>query len=342
MVLPVSSSASQISPVTDALRQAADQTGVSFDYLLRTASRESSLDPNAKALTSSASGLFQFIEQTWLSIVKEAGAQLGFSREAGAISRQPDGRLTVADQNEKQRILSLRNDPNASAVFGAAFTQRNVEQLSRDLGRTPDAGETYLAHVLGASGAARFIGLANLKQDAPAAASFPEAARANRAVFFKPNGQARSFGEVQQQLTKYHLAVSNPVLALQEAGQADSDGQPGGEGQSRSGVFQSLFQPEGRGPVSKLVQSLWGQGGRANALASYAPQPARPAFFPSVALSAGLAPNRPVGATGANTSDRPASQASLASSGPASSSSPAPSAAPGAPLNLLFFLKLRG
>ncbi|MGL4729664.1 MAG: transglycosylase SLT domain-containing protein, partial [Bosea sp. (in: a-proteobacteria)] len=53
-------------PVTMAIRDGAAKTGTDFGYLVRTAQRESALDPNAKARTSSATGLFQFIDQTWL------------------------------------------------------------------------------------------------------------------------------------------------------------------------------------------------------------------------------------------------------------------------------------
>ncbi|HLV85239.1 MAG TPA: transglycosylase SLT domain-containing protein [Devosia sp.] len=48
------------------LTAAGDRNGVDFDYLLQTAMRESSLNPQAKAQTSSAVGLFQFLESTWL------------------------------------------------------------------------------------------------------------------------------------------------------------------------------------------------------------------------------------------------------------------------------------
>lgn len=287
MVSLVSSVASQPNPVTDALRSASQQTGVSFDYLLRTAEKESSLDPKAKAPTSSASGLFQFIEQTWLAIVKDKGAQFGFAREANAIERNPDGRLSVADGDHKRRILALRNDPSASAVFGAAFTQRNVDQLTRDLGRAPDAGEAYLAHVLGASGATRFLSLAQKNPDAPAARSFADAAAANRSIFFRPDGQARSFSDVQGQLTKRHSDAPNPIIAVQEAAQPAL--RQGAGRQDNQNVLVSLFREEGRGAVSSLVQSLWGNGAGQNSGALGFVQPiSRPGFFPSIALKAGV------------------------------------------------------
>jgi soluble lytic murein transglycosylase-like protein len=56
-----------VTNVTGAIRQASRLTGASFDYLLATAQVESGFNPNSAASTSSARGLFQFIEQTWLA-----------------------------------------------------------------------------------------------------------------------------------------------------------------------------------------------------------------------------------------------------------------------------------
>ena len=77
--------------VTGAIRNAASATGAGFDYLLNTAMRESNLNPNAKAKSSSATGLFQFIDQTWLGTMKQSGAALGYGKYADAITRTPQG-----------------------------------------------------------------------------------------------------------------------------------------------------------------------------------------------------------------------------------------------------------
>ena len=52
------------------IRQAARETGADFEYLAQTAARESNFDPQAQARTSSAAGMFQFIEQTWLGMMR--------------------------------------------------------------------------------------------------------------------------------------------------------------------------------------------------------------------------------------------------------------------------------
>ncbi|MBA4334976.1 MAG: hypothetical protein C0420_08715, partial [Methylobacterium sp.] len=139
-------------PVVSAIRDGAAKTGAGFDYLLKTAQRESSLEPDAKAKTSSATGLFQFIEQTWLSMVKQEGPKQGLASYADAISETGGGRLTVADPAAREKILELRKDPQVAAVMAGALTQKNREQLAGALGRQPHAGELYMAHVLGARG----------------------------------------------------------------------------------------------------------------------------------------------------------------------------------------------
>src|ERR1700712_5892639 len=77
--------------IAGAIKQAADTTGTSFEYLVSTAKMESNFNPKAGASTSSARGLFQFIDQTWLGTVKEAGSQLGYGKLSNAIARSPTG-----------------------------------------------------------------------------------------------------------------------------------------------------------------------------------------------------------------------------------------------------------
>ena len=94
--------------VTAAIQLASARTGVQFDYLLNQARIESSLNPEARARTSSATGLFQFIEQTWLGLVKATGADHGLGSLAQSIAEVKPGRYDVADPATKQKILDLR------------------------------------------------------------------------------------------------------------------------------------------------------------------------------------------------------------------------------------------
>jgi hypothetical protein len=176
--------------IGQALSRAAVATGVDFGQLLETARRESSFDPSARAQTSSAAGLFQFVEQTWLATVARYGARHGLAADAASIDMS-SGRPRVADPEARRQILAKRFDPEISARLAGELTRENAAALEKAFGRTPSAGEIYAAHVLGAGGAVRLARAAG--DGAPdAAALFPREAAANRALFFEREGAARS------------------------------------------------------------------------------------------------------------------------------------------------------
>jgi hypothetical protein len=204
-----SSNSTAGSAVTGAIRQAASATGTSFHYLLATAKVESGLDPQAGASTSSARGLFQFVEQTWLGTIKQSGSSLGYGQYADAISKDASGRYEVADPAMRNEILKLRNDPTANAVMAGAFTQANSSLLADRLGRSPSEGELYIAHFLGAGGAAQLISAAASDPSASAASYFPNAAHANASIFYdRTSGAPRSLAQVRDILTaRYDVAA---------------------------------------------------------------------------------------------------------------------------------------
>jgi Transglycosylase SLT domain len=200
--------------VTGAIQQAASTTGAGFSYLLATAKIESGLNPEVKAKTSSATGLFQFIEQTWLQTMKESGAELGYGRYAAAIERTSSGRYVVSDPARRAEILNLRKDPTANAVMAGALTRQNANRLRAKIGRDPTEGELYIAHFLGAGGAARLINTAAKNPHVKAADLFPRAAAANRAIFYDKQGGARSVTGV------YGVLVTKLARAMPASGAA--------------------------------------------------------------------------------------------------------------------------
>ena len=183
--------------VTAAIQLASARTGVQFDYLFNQARVESSLNPDAHARTSSATGLFQFIEQTWLGMVKQHGAAHGMGWAADAIQRGRNGHYYVADPAMRHQILDLRRQPEASSAMAAELASDNGRYLASRLGRPAEPVDLYLAHFLGAGGAARFLRAHDSNPDAAAAAMLPAAARSNRAVFYNRDGSARSFAEIR-------------------------------------------------------------------------------------------------------------------------------------------------
>lgn len=247
-------------PVVSAIREGAQKTGTGFDYLLKTAQRESALEPDAKAKSSSATGLFQFIEQTWLSMVKQEGPKQGLASYADAISETSDGRLTVSDPAAREKILALRKDPQVAAVMAGALTQRNRDQLASGIGRQPNAGELYMAHVLGARGASDLIRSVASDPTRVAARDFPEAAAANRGIFYDKAGRARSVQEVYGVLAASHAGTQ--VAAATQAPAADAEPPvaeiAAGLAPNRAKGLIGLFSTEGsREPVSRAVSNLW-------------------------------------------------------------------------------------
>ena len=191
-----------------AFQSASNSTGTSFDYLVKTAARESSFNPAAKAKTSSATGLFQFIESTWLETMKEAGPRHGLDKYSDLIQRSKNGKYFVKDPQVRQQILDLRKDPEISSMMAGALTQKNANYLERKIGREPTDGELYMAHFLGANGASRLIDATNANPDMRADKMFSAQARANKAIFFHGNGKARSMQEVYEVIVSKHDAVT--------------------------------------------------------------------------------------------------------------------------------------
>lgn len=181
--------------VVQAIAQASGRTGVDFAYLLQQAKAESNFNPSAKAGTSSASGLYQFIERTWLGMVKEHGHEYGL----GDLADKIDSRFRVKDAKVKKEILALRNDPVISAQMAAEFALDNEKTLNKLWGGDVGATELYLAHFLGAGGAASFLNARDENPLSRAADLFPKAARANRGVFYdSKTGKARTIEQVYQ------------------------------------------------------------------------------------------------------------------------------------------------
>lgn len=205
--------------ISDAIRKASEATGTDFDYLLTTAARESNFKPNAKAKTSSAAGLFQFIESTWLQTVKEQGGRFGLEKYNPHIFQTESGRYYVPNREIRSEILGLRHNPEVSALMAGAFTQQNADYVGSRLGREPSQGELYIAHFLGANGATKLITLASKDPNARADAHFPQAAKANRSIFYS-HRQARSVQQVYDQLVSDHSKLGAMTMAVSTPAQS--------------------------------------------------------------------------------------------------------------------------
>lgn len=213
--LPARSVQSLDSDTVWAMETAATRTGISFDYLLNMAHLEADFDPLAKSSKSSAAGLFQFIDQTWLGLIHAHGAEYGWGSYGEQIACSAD--YCRANFFSKRQILDLRYDPAAATFLAAEFTRANRADLDRSLKQPVTDAQLYLAHVLGAGGAVKLLKALAKKPDTSAATMFPEAANANRALFYGKKGVALT---VQQFYTKFErrwingLTRANARVAL--------------------------------------------------------------------------------------------------------------------------------
>jgi hypothetical protein len=291
--------------IAGAIKQAANTTGTSFEYLLATAKMESNFNPKAAASTSSARGLFQFIDQTWLGTVKEAGTQLGYGKYADAIGKSPSGHYSVNDPAARTAIMKLRDDPDAASSMAAVLTQSNSFKLTGKIGRRPTDGELYMAHFMGVGGAAKLISNAEDNPQASGAQLFPNAAAANRSIFFEDSGRARSVSEVYSVLTSRYASAANSSAtrtAIASVGDTPASVTLAGAGPAIDNaaylssfpdvrsvtpvtmafastttstspasdpVFRSLFQAgERTQPISSTVRELWGNSSSLTSVAS--------------------------------------------------------------------------
>jgi len=290
--------------IAGSIKQAASTTGASFEYLLATAKMESNFNPKAAASTSSARGLFQFIDQTWLGTVKEAGPHLGYGQYADAIIKNASGSYSVDDPAARAAIMRLRDDPDAASSMAGVLTQSNSFKLTGKIGRRPTDAELYMAHFMGVGGAGKLIQSAEDNPNASAARMFPNAAAANQSIFYDRSGSARSVSQVYSVLsTRYAAAANSPVTqtAMASAGgdlprrvNVASNAAPvaidnaaylssfpdqrnvtpvAAASQTASAasepMFRSLFQAgERTQPISPAVQELWGSN---SSLTSVAP-----------------------------------------------------------------------
>jgi len=187
------------SGLSSEIQSAARKANVSGSFLETLARVESGVSPGERSATSSAAGLYQFIEATWLDLLQRHGPKHGLvSADTLTPFQDSSGRIRYAFSSAAERtaLLNLRHDVRASSLMAAEFTRENADKMRAELGRTPQAVELYFYHFLGAADARRFLELQRSTPEVSAAGYFARVAEANRPVFFRSGGAPRSVGEI--------------------------------------------------------------------------------------------------------------------------------------------------
>jgi hypothetical protein len=188
------------SDVLAAIRLASKRTGVEFSFLMELAATESNFRPAARAPTSTAVGLYQFKEETWLDAIKAYGARYGLEKYSRRIEytaasggvMQP----AIEDADLHAAALDLRLDPRLSALLAAEHARTNMRQLNSRLDRTLDRTDIYLTHFFGASGAISFLKALAENPGQIAGEIFPGPASRNRSIFQDKSRKPRTVAEV--------------------------------------------------------------------------------------------------------------------------------------------------
>jgi hypothetical protein len=133
----------------------------------RIISVESNSDPNAKNIRSSATGLGQFLNETWLDMIRADRSDL----------------IRGRSENE---ILELRRDAKLAREITTRFAERNAVML-RQRGLPVTAGTVYLAHFAGGAGAVAILSAPENADAALVMATADATSRTKREKIIKAN-----------------------------------------------------------------------------------------------------------------------------------------------------------
>ncbi len=197
--------------------KAAHVTGVDPVYMLTLADVESSLSNEAKAPTSSAQGLFQFIDRTWLETVHFHAADYGFEPAAKAI-KIVDGEPALENEKDRAWIMSLRTDPYFSALMAGELIKDVERALQAQGERELAEAELYLAHFLGAGSAVRFLDVLDSDPNMSATKLFPKAAKANAGLFTDGKGRKRRAVSVAELYNKIDSKIVRRMDRYEDIG----------------------------------------------------------------------------------------------------------------------------
>jgi hypothetical protein len=148
---------------------------------------------------STATGLFQFIDGTWLDVIKKNAKVLGLS---GSILE------------DRTALLALRSDPALNTKAAALYGAENAARIQADLGYKATDADLYMAHFLGGGGGVSFLRQLQQNPDAPIAAVgdfLQNQIDGNKSVFFKKDGTVRTFREVYENVSRIFVPTQSSI-----------------------------------------------------------------------------------------------------------------------------------
>lgn len=166
--------------VKSAIHKASQVVGVPVSLLTAMAGVESAFRTDAGASTSSAKGLFQFINSTWVGVLAKYGDKYGVPKDAS------------------------RFDPTYSAIMAAAMMKHEGYPAAKAAVSNPSMTDIYLTHFLGPTGGRKFIFAYMANPDAYGTSAVNEAqANANYNIFFdKVTGNPRTLRQIYDMFAK--------------------------------------------------------------------------------------------------------------------------------------------
>jgi hypothetical protein len=189
----------------EAARSSAALAGSNFSSVLSQVSQESTFKADAKNRTSSAVGPAQFLENTWLDMMRRHGAAYGLGELAGQIQVK-GGKAVVANAKVRAQILELRKDPHLSAGMAARYLEEVGAKLEKSLGRPVSVEEKRMAYLFGPYGASKLLKTAATNPNAAAVDILPNAARANPRLFNDAKGASLPAGRMVANL-KHQIGI---------------------------------------------------------------------------------------------------------------------------------------
>lgn len=213
--------------IIDALTQASRKTGVDFGLLVLAAKIESNLGQNTISKNSSARGPFQFIESTWLILMKENGDRIGHKAEADSIQyNEKTGNISIKNNGRitRESILSLRSDPKTAAMIKAYQITDEEKALGGLKKGKIQATDYYIAHMLGLTLAKEFYDLRNDESRQFLSDSntplMREAAQLNPYFFYASTGSKTKTRPrwpltAEEAYSRFHKRVTHAVQNLQ-------------------------------------------------------------------------------------------------------------------------------